>query len=175
MRGDVEILAGAGALVQLPPCGSFAGWWPPFLLHKAHVGCGEIAFRSFLNCPKLCFVSGQILSHRAPNALRVPRADNRAAEQLALRAIGKNVNDIQGELFQIVVNHHQVAVLPLQFLFVGLDLHLALHRLLLIHLVPLPECRSELTTSPCAALAPPPRVESSLSSLAKIHWSPIDS
>src|SRR2546422_6385910 len=153
MRGDVEILAGAGALVQLPPCGSFAGWWPPFLLHKAHVGCGEIAFRSFLNCPKLRFVSGQILSQRAPNALRVPRADNRAAKQLALRAIGKNVNEIQRELFQIVVNHHQVAVLPLQFLFVGLDLHLTLRRLLLVHLVPLPECRLELTTSLCAVLA----------------------
>ena len=47
-------------------------------------------------------------------------------EQLALRAVGKNVDEIERELFEIVVNHHQVAVLALQFFLVRFDLHLSL-------------------------------------------------
>src|SRR6266571_8335432 len=79
------------------------------------------------------------------------RADDHAVQELALRSVRKNIDKIQRKLFQIVVNHHQVAVLPLQFLFVRLDLHLALPWLLLIHCVSLPECRFELTTSACGS------------------------
>src|SRR5690242_4231572 len=82
----------------------------------------------------------------------MPRTDDRAAQQLALVAVRKNVNEIQREFFQVVVNHHQIAVLPLQLLFVRLDLHLSLRWLLLIHLVFLLECFLELTISPSPLL-----------------------
>jgi hypothetical protein len=69
-----------------------------------------------------------------------------------LSAVRENIDKIQSELFQVVVNHHQVAVLPLQFLFIGLDLHLPWHWLLLVHLISPPDCSFELTTSPFASL-----------------------
>jgi len=124
------------------------------LLHETHIRSRSAAFRRFLDVPKLRFVPREILSERPPDAFGVARADDRAGQQLALRAVGKNVDKIQRELFQIVMNHHQVAVLPLQFLFVRFDLYLALRWLLLVHLVPLPESRIELTTSTRGSLAP---------------------
>ncbi len=51
--------------------------------------------------------------------------DDHAAEQLALGAIGENVDEVQRELFDAVMNHHKIAVNALQLFFVGLDLHLA--------------------------------------------------
>ena len=54
----------------------------------------------------------------------------------ALRAVGKNVDEVERELFEIVVNHHQIAVHALQFFFVGFDLHLTrLLPLLLVHVI----------------------------------------
>src|SRR5204862_6095474 len=77
----------------------------------------------------------------------MPRADDHTVQQFSLCTVRKNIDKVHGELFQIVVNHHQVAVLPLQLFLVRFDLHLTLHRLLLIHFVSLPERRFELTTS----------------------------
>src|SRR5229473_3067731 len=77
----------------------------------------------------------------------MPRADDHTVQQFSLCTVRENIDKVHGELFQIVVNHHQVSVLPLQLLLVGFDLHLALYGLLLIHFVSLPERRFELTTS----------------------------
>jgi hypothetical protein len=46
-----------------------------------------------------------------------------------------------------VVNHHQIAVLSLEFFLVGFDLYLALHRPLFVHRVGLPEMPLEVTTA----------------------------
>src|SRR5258708_26446504 len=109
-KNNVKILAGEGRLAQLHPlCRGIQTETLP-LLHKAHVGCGKVAFRRLLNRPKLRFVPRQILPKRTPDPLRVSRAHNRAAQQLPLRAIWKKIDEIQCELFQIWVTHHQVAV-----------------------------------------------------------------
>jgi hypothetical protein len=109
------------------------------LLYEAHVRRRPTSFGRFLDGTELGFVPRKILSQRAPDALGVSRANNHAAQQLALSAVRENIDKIQSELFQIVVNHHQVAVLPLQFLLICLDLHLPRRGLLLVHLVSLPE------------------------------------
>src|SRR5712664_2205653 len=97
----------------------------------------------------------------------MPRADDHTVQQFSLGAVRKNIDKVHGELFQIVVNHHQVAVLPLQFLFVGFDLHLALHGLLLIHFVSLPEYRFELTISTLGSHDRSPLAASSAISVSK--------
>src|SRR5438477_381665 len=117
------------------------------LLHKSHIR-SRPAFRRLFDGPELRLVPVEVLPERPPDALGVSRADDRAAQKFSLRAVRENVNKIQRELFQVVVNHHQVAVLPLQCLFIRLDLHLPWRWLLLIHLFSLPEYLLELTISP---------------------------
>ena len=86
---------------------------------------GAIALRAFLDRAVLRFEARNIFAQRSPDAFRVARADDHAAQQLALRAIGEDVNKIQCELFRVVMNHHQIAVHSLQLFFVRLDLHLS--------------------------------------------------
>src|SRR5215472_9185832 len=104
------------------------------LLHKSHIRRGP-ALRRLFDRPELGFIPVQILPERSPDAFGVPRADDRAAQELPLRTVRKDIDKIEREFFQVVMNHHEVAVLPLQFLLICLDLHLSLRRLLLIHLI----------------------------------------
>jgi len=68
----------------------------------------------------------------------MPRTYDHAAQQLSLRPIRENVNKIQRKLLQIVMQHHQIAVLPLQILLIRFDLYLSWHLPLLFHrLLPL--------------------------------------
>jgi len=71
------------------------------LLDKADVGRLAAAFGGVLNRSELGFVAGDIFPQRAPDALGVPWTDNHAGEKFALRAVRKNINKIQGELFQL--------------------------------------------------------------------------
>src|SRR6266436_7693658 len=115
-KNNSKILAGGRGAAQLQPLAtSRRVLWTrtQSLLNEAHVWRGRASFRRFFDGPKLCFVARQIFSQRAPDALGVSRADDHAVQQFPLRAVRKNVDEIHGELFQIVVNHHQVAVLPL--------------------------------------------------------------
>src|SRR5216683_887439 len=101
----------------------------------------------------------------------MPRADDHTVQQFSLCTVRENIDKVHGELFQIVVNHHQVAVLPLQLLLVGFDLHLALYGLLLIHFVSLPERRFELTISPFGSHDRRPSPEAAPCLLASKTWS----
>src|ERR1700733_7381149 len=103
------------------------------LLHETHGRRSDLL--GFLDRSVLRLIAGDIFSQRAPDALGVARTDDHALQQLSLGAIRENINKVQRELFQIMVNHQQVAVFPLQFLFVRLDLNLPLRGPLLIHLV----------------------------------------
>jgi hypothetical protein len=68
----------------------------------------------------------------------MPRTYDHAAQQLSLRPIRENVNKIQSKFLQIVMKHHQIAVLPLQILLIRFDLYLSWHLPLLFHrLLPL--------------------------------------
>ena len=108
------------------------------LLDETHVRWLPAPLRCFFDWAKLGFVARDIFSQRPQNALRVPGAYDHAAKQLALGPIRKDVNKIQSELFQIVVEHHKIAVLALQILLIRFDLHLPWHRPLLFHrLLPL--------------------------------------
>src|SRR5437868_10114065 len=103
--------------------GALAAWAAPVetvarLLHKANVWSWR-GLRHFLDGAELRLVARNVFAESSPDALSVARADNRALQQLALGSIGENVDEIEGELFNVVVNHHQVAVRALQFLFVG--------------------------------------------------------
>src|SRR5208283_1869831 len=100
------------------------------LLHKSDVRGGRGAFRAFLDCPILRLEARNVFAQRPPDAFSVAGADNNAGQQFALQCIGKHVYEIQRELFGVVVDHHQVAVQPLQFLFIGFDLNLSLRRCL---------------------------------------------
>src|SRR5580765_5801935 len=108
-------------------------WFLRRLLHEADGGSRAGAFGRFLDGAKLGFVAGKIFAEDAPDASGVAGADDDAAEQFALSAVGKNINEVQRELFDIVMNHHQIAVEALQLFFVGLDLHLSELLLLLVH------------------------------------------
>src|SRR5579864_4264980 len=83
------------------------------LLDKSHIRCWPAAFGRFLYRPELRLITGDILGEGAPNALRVSGTDNHAAQQLSLRAIREDVNEIQRELLQSVVQNHQIAILAL--------------------------------------------------------------
>src|SRR6266851_4836446 len=173
-KNNFIILAGRPGAAQLQPIrASYRPETQP-LLNEAHVWRGRASFRRFFDVAELCFVARQIFSQRAPNTLGVSRADDHAVQQFPLRAVWKNVDKIHRELFQIVVNHHQVAVLPLQFLLVRFDLHLALCWLLLIHCVSLPECRFELTTRHHASLVPPRCLRGAPPLFTKRNRRPID-
>src|SRR5207248_625625 len=93
-----------------------------FLLYKAHWRSRAAAFGSLLDRPELRFIAGKIFAQCAPDALSVAGTNDDAAQELSLRPIRKNVDEVQGELFHVVMNHHQVAVEALQLFFVGLDL-----------------------------------------------------
>src|SRR5205807_6916930 len=116
----------------------------------------------------------EIFSQRPPDALRVSRTEDHTVQQFSLRAVGKNIDKVHGELFEIVVNHHQVAVLPLQFLLVSFDLHLALYWLLLIIFVWLRDRCSELTISIPDSHDRRPSRRALPASLASKTTSPID-
>src|SRR5712692_4851995 len=94
---------------------------------------GGAAFGHFFDGAELRLVARDILSEGAKDALGMAGADDHAFEQLALRAVGENIDKVQRKFLEIVVNHHEIAVLALQFLLVRLDLYLPLHRLLLVH------------------------------------------
>jgi hypothetical protein len=83
------------------------------LLHKPHIWWLATSFRRLFDRPELRFVARDILSQRPPDALRVSGTDNHAAQQLALRAVREDVNKIEREFLDTVVQHHQIAVLPL--------------------------------------------------------------
>src|SRR5579884_3489153 len=59
------------------------------------------------------------------------RRNDRAGHELAVRAIRKDIDEMHGELFRIVMNHDEIAEMPNQFAFVGFNLHLG--RLLFGH------------------------------------------
>src|ERR1700730_4514012 len=105
-----------------------------FLLYKSDVR-RRPALGHFLDRTELRFVAPDVFAECAPDPLGMPRADDHALEQLALRSVGENINKIQRELFQIVVNHHQIAVLALQLFLVRFDLHLPLRWPLFFHLL----------------------------------------
>jgi hypothetical protein len=97
-------------------------------------------FRCFLDLPKLRLIPRDILTQRPPYPFCVTWAHDHALQQLPLRAVRKNINKVQRELFQVVVNHHQVTVFALQLFFVRLDLNLPLlslplRRPLIVHVV----------------------------------------
>src|SRR5260370_7040863 len=110
----------------------------PLSLHETYIRSWPASFGRFFNRTELRLIPAQIFPQRPPDSFCMPRADDRAGQKFSLRAIGKNVDKIQRELFQVVMNHHQVAVLPLQFLFIRLDFHLPPHSLLFVHLISLP-------------------------------------
>jgi hypothetical protein len=95
------------------------------LLDESHVICAGHTFGAFLNWPVLCLKSRNIFAQRSPDAFRVPRADDHAAQQFALRPVGENVHKIERKFLRMVVNHYQIAVDPLQLFFIGFDLNLA--------------------------------------------------
>src|ERR1700722_1172078 len=105
------------------------------LLHEPHIRWLAAALGGLLDRSELRFMARDILPQGPPNPLRVPGAYDDAGKQLSLRPIREDVNEIQSELLQIVVQHHQIAVLSLQFLFVRLDLHLPWDCPLLFHLL----------------------------------------
>lgn len=72
---------------------------------------------------------GDILVQRAQEALGVRGAQDDAGHQLALWHIGEHVDEVQGELVAVVVDHGQVGVHADQLFLVGFDLHLHLLRL----------------------------------------------
>src|SRR5579859_319616 len=97
------------------------------------------ALGHFLDRPELRLIASDVFAERTPNPLGMTWADDHALQQLALRSVGENIDKVQRELFQIVVNHHQVAILALQLFLIGFDLHLPLrwplffHRFCLFH------------------------------------------
>src|SRR5271156_1230349 len=93
------------------------------LLHEPEIRVRRRS-RTFRQCPKLCFKPRHIFLQRLQQPLRVRRAQNYAGNQLPLRHAGKQIYEIQGELFAVVMDHRQIRILPQQFLFVRLDLHL---------------------------------------------------
>src|SRR6266404_6629072 len=101
---------------RAPDKGEVGGSSPPrptnFLLHETDAGSGT-AFRHFLDGAKLRFVAGDIFAQCAKDALGVARTDDHAFEQLALLAVGENIDKVQRKFLEIVVNHHQIAVLAL--------------------------------------------------------------
>src|SRR6266436_1409211 len=145
-----------------PACGTLRGMTHPkrfdqaakgrALLHKTHFWRGLAARRRLLDGSELCLIPRDILAQRPPNAFRVCRVHDHAAQQLPLRSIRENIDKVQRELFQVVVNHHQIAVLSLQLFLIRLDLYLTLRRPLLVHRLSLPKHLHELII---AALSPP--------------------
>jgi len=107
-------------------------WSHQHLLHKPNGRSGVAALRSFLDRSKLRLVARNIFAKGSPDSLGMARTDDHAAQEFALRAVRKNINEVQRELLDVVMNHHQVTVESLQLFFVGFNLHLAgLRRLLL--------------------------------------------
>lgn len=100
------------------------------LLNEADV-CPGCAFRPFLDGSVERLKASDIFPERAPYALSVAGTDDHATEQFALGGVRKDVDEIQGELLRVMLNHHEIAVHALQFLLVGLDLNLARRRRLL--------------------------------------------
>src|SRR5216684_9068310 len=106
----------AYSTIKAPDKGEVGGSSPPrptiSLLHKSHVWC-RAAFGHFLDGAELRLIARDILSQCPKNPLRMTRVDDHALQQLALLAVGKNINKVERKLFEVVVNHHQVAVLAL--------------------------------------------------------------
>src|ERR1019366_3752045 len=102
---------------------SFAG--RPRLLHETYVR-NRVWFGSFADGAELRLVAADIFAKRPQDALRVRRGHNHARYQLALRHIGKHIDEVHREFFRVMMEHHQIAKLSDQFLFVRLDLHLHL-------------------------------------------------
>jgi NAD(P)-dependent dehydrogenase (short-subunit alcohol dehydrogenase family) len=104
---DINVNAGCFGICELFPTHN------PFpLLYKSHVWC-RAAFGHFLDGAELGFIAGNVLAQRAKNPLRMTRADDHAFKQLALLPVGKYVDKVERKLLEIMVNHHQVAVLAL--------------------------------------------------------------
>src|SRR2546427_10933622 len=103
------------------------------LLDKANVGRRSTAFGNFFDGSELRLVAGDVFAEGAPDALGMAGTDDGAVHELALCAVGEDVDEVEGELLEVVMNHHEVAIGALQLLFVGLDLYLAGLRLLLVH------------------------------------------
>src|SRR4029077_3320424 len=95
------------------------------LLHEANVGdrgrLGDLAYGA-----ELLLVSPDILLESAQDSLGVPRTYDHARNQLALRHIRKQKNEMNREFFRRMVKHYQVRKLPDEFLFICLDLNLHL-------------------------------------------------
>src|ERR1700730_10977438 len=83
------------------------------LLDETDGGGRLAACRGFLDGTELGLVASDVFSQSAPDALRMAGAHDHAAGQFALRSVGENVHEVHGEFFEIVMNHHQVTVLPL--------------------------------------------------------------
>src|SRR5579859_388391 len=120
---------------------------PPLLLHKPDVRSRHRpALRPLFDRPVRRLEARNVFAQRAPDPLGMPGTHNYAAHQFPLRPVRENVHKIQRKLFRVVLDHHQVAVQPLHFLFVRLDLHLSRRYLLLIHVllpkIPLPKYHS---------------------------------
>src|SRR5246500_3159716 len=79
----------------------------------------------FLDRAKLRLKARDVFTQSPPNALGVAGAHDHAGHQLPLRSIGKNVHEIQRELFGVVMDHDEIAVHALQLFLVGLDLNLS--------------------------------------------------
>src|SRR5882724_11689411 len=115
------------------------GW---SLLNKTHCGWRSAWLGSFFDGAKLRLISRNIFPEGTPDPLRVAWTHNHTAQQFALGPIRKNVDKIQRELFDVVMNHHQITVEPLQFFFFRFDLHLSRLWLLLLFVhAGLPEVR----------------------------------
>jgi len=83
-------------------------------------------FRNIADGAELRFIAADIFRERLQDALGVRWTDNHAGKKLALRHVGEQIDELQRELFRIVMEHHQVAELPDHFLLIGLDLYLYL-------------------------------------------------
>src|SRR2546426_252111 len=112
------------------------------LLNKTHRGRRSAGLGSFFDGAKLHLISRNIFPEGTPDSLRVARTHNHTAQQFALGPVRENVDKIQRELFDVVMNHHQITVEALQFFFFRFDLHLSRLWLLLLFVhAGLPEIR----------------------------------
>src|SRR2546428_12645215 len=64
-----------------------------FLLHETDVG-GGAAFGHLLDGAELRFVTGDIFAQRAEDTLGLAGADDHAFEELALLAVGENIDKV---------------------------------------------------------------------------------
>ena len=97
---------------------------PDSSLHEAYRRFGH-GFGRLANHPKLRLVAADVFAERTPQALGMPGAHDQAGHQFALRHVGKDVDKVQGKLFGVVVDHHQVAVLAEHLFWAGAELVLS--------------------------------------------------